>query len=69
MVRRPAEAIADAVWTVGGQGNSLVVDHGEELVLVDAGPGGPITEEMIANIREMSNDFYARSFKNSPTMA
>jgi uncharacterized sulfatase len=55
MVRRPATAIADAVWTVGGQGNSLVVDHGEGLVLVDAGPGGAITDAMIASVREVSD--------------
>lgn len=55
MVRRPAEPIADGVWTLGGQGNSLLVDHGEGLLLVDAGPGGDVTERMIASVREVSD--------------
>lgn len=51
MVDRPAERVAAGVWTVGGQGNSLVVDHGDGLVLVDAGPGGRITDAMIESVR------------------
>ncbi|MDM0047104.1 alkyl sulfatase dimerization domain-containing protein [Variovorax dokdonensis] len=42
---------ADGVYTVGGQGNSLVVDLGESLLLVDAGPGGAVTQRMIAQVR------------------
>lgn len=42
---------ARGVFTVGGQGNSLVVDLGESLLLVDAGPGGEITQRMIAQVR------------------
>lgn len=43
---------ARGVYTVGGQGNSLVVDLGESVLLVDAGPGGDITRRMIREIRD-----------------
>lgn len=55
MVDRPIEAVADHVYTVGGQGNSLVVDHGEGLLLVDAGPGQAITQRMIEAVRTVSD--------------
>ncbi|MFM0094624.1 alkyl sulfatase dimerization domain-containing protein [Paraburkholderia nemoris] len=42
---------ADGVYTLGGQGNSLVVDLGDTLLLVDAGPGDEITEAMIQELR------------------
>ncbi|MDZ4357476.1 MAG: alkyl sulfatase dimerization domain-containing protein [Variovorax sp.] len=54
LVRRPADAVVDGVYTLGGQGNSLLVDHGEGLLLVDAGPGRDVTERMIAATREVS---------------
>ncbi|QRQ85844.1 alkyl sulfatase dimerization domain-containing protein [Cupriavidus oxalaticus] len=41
----------DGVYTVGGQGNSVVADLGDRLLLVDAGPGGPLTDTMIAEVR------------------
>lgn len=55
LVSRPAEAVADGVWTVGGQGNSLLVDRGDGLLLVDAGPGGEVTDAMIARVRAVSD--------------
>ncbi|MGY2492523.1 alkyl sulfatase dimerization domain-containing protein [Cupriavidus sp. CP313] len=42
---------AEGVFTVGGQGNSVVVDLGDSLVLVDAGPGGQLTDAIIAALR------------------
>jgi alkyl sulfatase BDS1-like metallo-beta-lactamase superfamily hydrolase len=40
------------VYTIGGQGNSLVVDLGDNLLLVDAGPGGEVTQRMIGQVRQ-----------------
>ena len=42
MVKRPAELVADGIYTLGGQGNSVLVDHGDGVLLVDAGPGAAI---------------------------
>lgn len=42
---------APHVYTLGGQGNSLVVDLGTDLLLVDSGPGGEVTRRMIEEIR------------------
>lgn len=53
MVDRGADRVADGIWTLGGQGNSLLVDHGEGLLLVDAGPGRDITERMIRDARRV----------------
>lgn len=55
MVDRGADPVADGIWTLGGQGNSMLVDHGEGLLLVDAGPGGEITERMIRDTRRVSD--------------
>ena len=41
---------AQGVYTLGGQGNSLVVDLGYRLLLVDAGPGGEVTQRMIEQV-------------------
>jgi alkyl sulfatase BDS1-like metallo-beta-lactamase superfamily hydrolase len=54
LVKRPAEEIGDGVYTLGGQGNSLLVDHGDGLLLVDAGPGKEVTERMIGALRAVS---------------
>jgi len=55
MVERGADGVADGVWTLGGQGNSLLVDHGDGLLLVDAGPGHEVTRRMIASVRSVSD--------------
>ncbi|SEA77494.1 Metallo-beta-lactamase superfamily protein [Paraburkholderia sartisoli] len=52
MVKQALVRHADGVYTLGGQGNSLVVDLGETLLLVDAGPGGDITDTMITRLRD-----------------
>jgi glyoxylase-like metal-dependent hydrolase (beta-lactamase superfamily II) len=54
MVNRPAETVGNGIWTLGGQGNSLVIDHGDGLLLVDAGPGREITDAMIRGVRSVS---------------
>lgn len=51
MTKQTLASHADGVYTLGGQGNSLVVDLGMTLLLVDAGPGGDITDAMIAQLR------------------
>lgn len=55
MVRRGAMEIAPSIWTLGGQGNSLLIDHGEGVLLVDAGPGKDITAAMIASTRDVTS--------------
>lgn len=46
---------APHVYTIGGQGNSLLVDLGAELLLVDSGPGGSVTQRMIREVRQRIN--------------
>jgi len=45
------EPVAEGVWILKGQGNSLVVDTDAGLVVVDAGPGGRVTAGMIVALR------------------
>lgn len=51
MNTHPLTQYASGVYTAGAQGNSLVVDLGETLLLVDTGPGGALTEALIAQVR------------------
>lgn len=55
MVRRGARLQAPGIWTIGGAGNSVVIDHGAGLLLVDAGPGREVTAAMIQGIRSISD--------------
>ncbi len=55
MVDRGADRVVDGIWTLGGQGNSVLIDHGDGLLLVDAGPGQAVTERMILNARVVSD--------------
>ncbi len=49
------EPVAPGVWILRGQGNSIVFELGEGLVLVDAGPGGRATAGMIEALRKVSD--------------
>ena len=49
-VRQGLVQQASGVHTIGGQGNSLVVDLGDQLLLVDTGPGGAVTRGMIERV-------------------
>ncbi len=51
MQNNPPREWAPGVWTVAGQGNTLVVSLGDSLLVVDAGPGKEITARMIAVAR------------------
>ncbi len=51
MVKQNLVRHAEGVYTLGGQGNSVVIDLGATLLLVDAGPGGDITNAMIEQLR------------------
>ncbi|MGS1011541.1 alkyl sulfatase dimerization domain-containing protein [Achromobacter anxifer] len=46
--------IVKGIHTIGGQGNSLAIETGRGVVVVDAGPGGKITAAMIANLRTIT---------------
>ncbi len=48
-------SIADGVHLVPTQGNGLVVETAEGLVLVGGGPGGSLTQGMIAGVRSISD--------------
>jgi alkyl sulfatase BDS1-like metallo-beta-lactamase superfamily hydrolase len=47
--------VADGIHILPGQGNCLSVDVGDGIVLVDSGPGGPVTRAMIGILREISD--------------
>ncbi len=55
MVKRGARQHAAGVWTIGGQGNSVVIDHGTGILLVDAGPGKALTRAMIRGVRDITD--------------
>lgn len=47
-------SLADGVHLVPTQGNGLVVETADGIVLVDGGPGGPVTQGMIAAVRAIT---------------
>lgn len=47
--------IVPGIRTIGGQGNSMIIETARGIVLVDAGPGGDITRSMIAQLRLVSS--------------
>ncbi|MFV0524201.1 MAG: alkyl sulfatase dimerization domain-containing protein [Acidimicrobiales bacterium] len=47
--------ITDGVHVVATQGNGVVVEQSDGLVLVDAGPGAGPTERMIADVRSLTD--------------
>lgn len=47
--------VVPGIHILPGQGNCLMIDLGDRLVLVDAGPGGGVTAKMIASMRELSD--------------
>lgn len=48
-------SVGDGIHLVPTQGNGLVVETESGLVLVDGGPGGPVTQRMIAAVRSISD--------------
>lgn len=48
------EPVAPGVWILHGQGHSMVFELDVGLVVVDAGPGGRVTEGMIHALRQVS---------------
>ena len=48
------EPLAHGIWILHGQGNSIVFEIDQGLVMVDAGPGGRVTDGMIQALREVS---------------
>lgn len=48
-------SIVPGVHTIGGQGNSLAIETSKGVVIVDAGPGGKITVNMIENLRRITD--------------
>jgi alkyl sulfatase BDS1-like metallo-beta-lactamase superfamily hydrolase len=49
------EAVAPGAWILHGQGQSMVFELDVGLVVVDAGPGGRVTEGMIRALRQVSD--------------
>ena len=47
--------VAEGIHIVSTQGNGVVIETGSGLVIVDAGPGGRITERMITDARSLSD--------------
>ncbi|MGH6625668.1 MAG: alkyl sulfatase dimerization domain-containing protein [Burkholderiaceae bacterium] len=50
-----AAAIGPGLWVLHGQGQSFVAETSAGLVVVDAGPGGKVTDAMIAALRSCSD--------------
>lgn len=48
------EAVGEGAWLLRGQGNSVVFEVPQGLVVVDTGPGGRVTAGMIAAVRGVS---------------
>ena len=46
--------LVPGVHTLGGQGNTLAIETARGVVVVDAGPGGPVTRGMIAHLRTLT---------------
>ena len=52
-----AELLRDlvpGVHTLGGQGNTLAIETTQGVVVVDAGPGGKVSQQMIAHLRTIT---------------
>lgn len=48
------ETVGEGLWVLHGQGQSFVADTSEGLVIIDAGPGGAVTQSMITALRTVS---------------
>ncbi len=49
------ETVADGLHILRGQGQSFVAETDAGLVVIDAGPGGPVTQGMIEALRKLSD--------------
>lgn len=49
------ETVAPGLHILRGQGQSFVAETDAGLVVIDAGPGGPVTQGMIDAVRKLSN--------------
>ena len=49
-----SETVVPGLHILHGQGQSFVAETDVGLVVIDAGPGGPVTESMIASLRQIS---------------
>lgn len=49
------QAIAPGLWVLHGQGQSFVAETSAGLVVIDAGPGGHVTDAMITALRSCSD--------------
>lgn len=47
-------SLTDGVYLYPGQGNGVAIETQKGLVVIDAGPGGQVTQSMIANLRALS---------------
>ena len=48
------KAVVEGVYILPAQGRALVVETGDSVVLVDAGPGGDVTRRMIEALRSFT---------------
>ncbi len=49
------ETVAPGLHILRGQGQSFVAETDAGLVVIDAGPGGPVTQGMIESLRKLSD--------------
>ncbi|MBA4720644.1 alkyl sulfatase dimerization domain-containing protein [Alloalcanivorax xenomutans] len=55
LANKDLKTIAPGVHLLGGQGNSVVVETANGVVITDSGPGGKITRAMIEHVRQLTD--------------
>ena len=55
LVGTGSETVAPGLHILRGQGQSFVAETDAGLVVIDAGPGGKVSQDMIASLRQLSD--------------
>jgi len=55
LAQKESVPVAEGIYLVGGQGNSVLVETERGLILTDSGPGGKVTRAMLEQVRALSD--------------